>query len=195
VNRQRRLRRLVPDDDLFRRRASGESARSLAPDYGVVHTTLLDFFKRPEGVRGVRQAEKQLRAERRADADRRAAEWRLEQDARRRAKEQAKRERKQARHTKAAVHESASRRRRPSRNDYEAWLDERDAPVEPLTRHDLHSQNDDIAEGVVAEGGGIREVIEATDLRTLENVANVIDPEILKRAYDNDRLRKRQPPA
>jgi hypothetical protein len=63
----------------------------------------------------------------------------------------------------------------------------------PLTRADLHSQLDDIAAGIVAEGGGIRDVIEATDLRTLENVTNLIDPAILKRAYDNDLLRQAQP--
>jgi hypothetical protein len=38
-------------------------------------------------------------------------------------------------------------------------------------------------------------VLDATDLRTLENVKNLIDPAILKRAYDNDLLRRPQPPA
>jgi hypothetical protein len=192
VKRQRRLRKLVPDDALFRRRAAGESFRSLAPDYRVAHTTLMDYFKRPEGARALRQAENQLRAERRTAADSRTDERRLEREVRRKAKEQAKRERKQARDTKAASRESASRRRRPPRNDYEAWLDEHDAPVEPLTRADLHSQNDDIAASVVAEGGGIQDVIEATDLRTLENVTKLIDPAILKQALDNDVLRRTQ---
>lgn len=189
MKRQRRLRKLVPDDALFRRRAAGESFRSLAPDYRVAHTTLVDYFKRPEAALALREAEKQLRAERRAEADGRAAEQRLEREVRRKAAEQAKHERKQARDTKAASREAASRRRRPPRNDFEAWLDEHDAPVEPLTRADLHSQNDETAAAVVAEGGGILDVIEATDLRTRENVTNLIDPEILKRAYDNDLLR------
>jgi hypothetical protein len=194
VKRQRRLRKLVPDAELIRRRAAGESFRSLAPDYGVAHTTLLDYFERPEVVREVKQAEKQLRAEYRAMADRRTVERRLEREVGRKAREQAARERKQARDANAATREMASRRRR-ARNSYEAWLDERDAPVEQLTRADRHSQNDDIAASVVAEGGGIHDVIEATDLHTLANVMNLIDPEILKRAYDNDLLRNAQPPA
>jgi hypothetical protein len=188
VKRQRRLRKLVPDDALFRRRAPAESLRSLAPDYRVAHTTLVDHFKRPEAARALREAENQLRGERRAEADGRAAEQRLEREVRSKAAEQDKRERKQARDTKAASSEAASRRGRPPRNDYEAWLDERDAPIEPLARADLHSQNDDIAASVVAEGGGIQDVIEATDLRTLENVTNLIDPAILKQALDNDLL-------
>ena len=192
MKRRRQLRKLVPDADLIRRRAAGESLRPLASDYGVAHTTLLDYFERPEVAREIKQAEKQLLAEQRAVADRFAAEQRLEREVRRKAKEQAARERKQARDTQAVVRESASRRRRPPRNDYEAWLDEHDAPVEPLTRADLHSQNDDVAASVVAEGGGIQDVIEATDLRTLENVTNLIDPAILKQAMDNDVLRQTQ---
>jgi hypothetical protein len=40
----------------------------------------------------------------------------------------------------------------------------------------------------------VQAVLDATDLRTLENVKNLIDPAILKRAYDNDLLRRPQPP-
>ncbi len=108
------------------------------------------------------------------------------------AKEQAVRERKQARRAKAVVREITSRPRR-SRSDHAAWLDERDAR-QPLTRADLHSRNDDIAARVVADGGGVQAVLDATDLRTLENVKNLIDPAILKRAYDNDLLTRPQPP-
>ena len=194
MKRQRRLRKLVPDAELVRRRAAGESLRSLASDYGVAHTTLLDYFERPEVAREITQADKRLRAERRAAADRRAAERRLEREVRRKDKEQARRERQQASRTKAAEREIASRPRRRY-NSFAAWLDERDAPVEPSTRADRHSQNDDIAAGVVARGGGIQDVIEETDLRTVENVTNLIDPAILKRAYDNDLLRETQPPA
>ncbi len=146
---------------------------------------------RPEAARALRQAENQLRAERRAVTGRRAAEQGLEREVRRKAAEQAKRERTQAHYTKAASREFASPRR-PPRNSYEAWLDEHDAPVEPLTRADRHSQNDDIAASVVAEGGGIQDVIEATDLRTLENVTNLIDPAILNQALDNDVLTRTQ---
>jgi hypothetical protein len=35
-----RLRRLVPDRELVRRRAQGETLRRLACDYGVAHTPL-----------------------------------------------------------------------------------------------------------------------------------------------------------
>ncbi len=68
------------------------------------------------------------------------------------------------------------------RTDYELWLDERDArPRAPLTRADLRSKSDDRAAKAVADGGGIQAVIEATGLRTLENVLTGIDPEILDR--------------
>lgn len=41
----------------------------------------------------------------------------------------------------------------------------------------------------------MQEVIDATDLRTLENVVGLIDPAILKDAYDNDLLKQSQPRA
>ncbi len=41
MKRRRRLRRLVPDAELIRRRAAGEPLRELARDYEVAHTTLL----------------------------------------------------------------------------------------------------------------------------------------------------------
>jgi hypothetical protein len=43
-----RLRRLVPDAELMRRRAASEPLRRLARDYGVAHTTLARWFARPE---------------------------------------------------------------------------------------------------------------------------------------------------
>jgi len=43
----RGLRRLVPNSDLIRRRASGQTLRSLAADYDVSHTTLSRYFRRP----------------------------------------------------------------------------------------------------------------------------------------------------
>jgi len=149
-------------------------------------------FERARASLEIKDAEKQLRAERRALADRRAAERRLEQEIHKKASKHAAREREQARRADVAVREITSRPRR-SRSSHAAWLDKRDAR-QPLTRADLHSQNDDIAADVVAEGGGIQDAIEATDLHTLENVTNLIDPAILKRAYDNDLLRQAQPP-
>jgi hypothetical protein len=156
----------------------------LAVDYDVAHTTLMDYFKRPEVADELKQAERQLRAEQRVSLDRRSAERRLEREVRRRAKEQTARERKEDRQAAVVLAQQTARSRR-SRTPYEAWLDERDAR-RPLTRADLRSPLDDIAEHVVARGGGIQEVLEATDLRTLENVVSSIDPAILKVAYDND---------
>ena len=177
----RRLRKLVPDAELIRRRAADEPLRPLASDYNVAHTTLGRYFERPEVAKQVRQAAKQLRAERR-----------LEQEVRRKAREQAAAEREQARRAGAAVAERTSRRRRP-RSPYEAWLDEHDAR-RPLTRADLHSQSDETAARVVAAGGGMQAVIEATGLRTRENVVRLIDPAILKQALDNDALEQAPPP-
>ena len=46
-----------------------------------------------------------------------------------------------------------------------------------LSRTDLYSQNDDKAACVVAAGGGIQAVIEATDLRTRENALRLLEPD------------------
>jgi hypothetical protein len=190
MKRRRRLRKLVPDEELIRRRAAEEPLRELASDYNVVHTTLGRFFERPDVVRQLRQARQELRAGERALASRRSAERRLELETRRKAKEQAAAELAQAR---AAARTTERARGRRARTGYEAWLDERDARV-PLTRADLHSTHDQTAARVVAEGGGIQEVIKATDLRSLDNVTRSIDPAILAQAYDNDAIAKVQSP-
>jgi hypothetical protein len=191
VRRRRRLRRLVPDAELFRRRLAGEPLRALAGDYGVAHTTLGRYFERADVKAQLRQARQQLRAEQRALVVRRAAERRLEQEVRRKATEQAATEREQARQFRAAWAEYLSRRRAP-RSEYEAWVDERRAPRPPLSRADRHTTHDQIAARVVSAGGGIEDVIEATDLRTLSNVAG-LDPVIVAQAFDNDLLERAQP--
>lgn len=190
MKRRRRLRKLVPDQELIRRRAADEPLRELASDYNVAHTTLGRFFERPDVARQLRQARQELRAGERALANRRSAERRLELEIRRKAKEQAATELEQAR-AGAGITEHA-RRRRP-RTGYEGWLDERDARV-PWTRADLHSTHDQTAARIVAEGGGIQAIIEATDLRSLDNVTRSIDPAILAQAYDNDAIAKVQSP-
>jgi hypothetical protein len=159
VKRRPRLRRLVPDPELLRRRAAGEPLRELARDYDVAHTTLGRYFERPEVAKQLREAAKQLRAEQRAKR-------RLEREVRRMAKEQAAAERKQAGRARAAARERSSRRG-GVRSPCEAWLDERDAR-QPLTRSDLHSRADETAARIVAAGGGSEAVIEATGLRTLK---------------------------
>jgi hypothetical protein len=189
MKRRRRLRKLVPDAELIRRRAAGEPLRELASDYDVAHTTLGRFFERPDVASQLRQARKERQAGERALARRRSAERRLEQEVRRKARAQAATEREQAR--AAAAIAGRARRRRP-RTDYEAWLDEHDARV-PWTRADLHSGHDQAAARVVAEGGGIEAIIEATDLRSLDNVVRSIDPAILTKAYDNDAIAKTRP--
>ena len=50
----------------------------------------------------------------------------------------------------------------------------------------LRSKSDELAADAVTNGGGICAVIEATGLRTLDNVARSIDPAILVGAFDND---------
>jgi len=70
-----KLRKLIPDEALFRRRAGDEPLRDLAPDYGVSHTTLGRFFARPEAAKELKRVKRLLRAEQReAEAERRAAE-------------------------------------------------------------------------------------------------------------------------
>jgi hypothetical protein len=83
-----KLRKLVPDEELFRRRAGGEPLRDLAPDYGVCHTTLGRFFARPEVARALRRVERLIRTERREAAAVRRAEERASRTAQRQRKPQ-----------------------------------------------------------------------------------------------------------
>jgi hypothetical protein len=128
MKRSRRLRRLRPDSELYRRRAAGESLRVLAPAYGVAHTTLSRHFARRQAAAQLRQAKRRLQAERRALAARRPAG------------------------------------RDPSR----------------LT---------DKAARAAAAGGGLQALIEATGLRTLENLLGSLEPALLEQAFANDELR------
>jgi hypothetical protein len=108
MKHRRRLRNLVPDAELIRRRAAGEPLRELASDYDVAHTTLGRYFERLEVAKQLKQAAKQLRAEQRAVAARRSAERRLEQEVRRKARVQTAAEREQARRVRAAVGDRTS---------------------------------------------------------------------------------------
>jgi hypothetical protein len=186
VERHRRLRRLVPDAELVRRRAAGETLRALAADYGVAHTTLGRYFARAEAVRQLREAGQ---SERRAAVRRRVVERRAERAIRRQAKEQAALARAQARRAAAA----ASAVPWPRRSGEAGWLDERETR-RPLLRADLRSRNDELAERAVEAGGGVEAVIEATGLRTRANVLRAIDPAILVRAFDNAAASAAEPP-
>jgi hypothetical protein len=172
MSKLRRLRRLVPDEALFDRRVAGESLRAIAPDYGVEHTTLGDFFRRPDGVLGLEEAGGRLQAARSA---RQATERELQQGVRKRAEQDAKRDGEL----------KAWARRRPRRSGYEGWLDEHDAPKGGHSR-DRYSVNDDSAEAAVAAGGGVEQVINETGLRTRENALRNVDAQIMRRALAND---------
>jgi hypothetical protein len=64
------------------------------------------------------------------------------------------------------------------------------AEREHVRRADLHSLNDLTAARTVDAGGGMQAVIEATGLRTRENVLSSIDPTILEQAFRNDAAAK-----
>jgi len=89
VAASRALRRLVPDADLVRRRAAGESLRSLAADYAVAHTTLGRYLARKDAAADLRAARRSLQAEGRAAKARRLAERQIERTVRRQAKQEA----------------------------------------------------------------------------------------------------------
>ena len=172
MSKLRRLCRLVPDEALFDRRVAGESLRVLARDYGVVHTTLGDFFRRPDGVLGLEEARRRLR---RARTARKATERELQQDVRKRAQEDRKHDRRL----------ECWARRRPRRSGIEGWLDEHDAP-RGLSSRERFSVNDDLAETVVAGGGGVEQVIDVTGLRTRANALHSVDAQVMRRALAND---------
>lgn len=188
----RKLRKLVPDEDLFRRRAADEPLRQIAADYGVTHTTLGRFFERPDSEKQITLARKQLREEARAVREREASQRRLEREVRSKARAQEISERKQARQTSAVLAEQASRQRQYPAGSYEAWLNEQDLRRRSFTRRELHSTFDKQAEEVVAAGGGIQDVLEVTGLRTRKQVDELIDPAIVRDAFNNEVLRGRQ---
>jgi hypothetical protein len=74
-----------------------------------------------------------------------------------------------------------SRPRRTNQSDTQ-----KSAHYLPRTRADFHRGVDKLAAPAVVAGGGMQAVIAATGLRTRKNVLHLIDPEILKRAQEND---------
>jgi hypothetical protein len=153
MNRRRRLRRLVADEELLRRRAAGEPLQQLAGDYDVAHSTLCRYFARPVVKEQLKKVGRHLRAEQRQLTIRRAAERRLERHVRRKAEEQSAAEAEQERRYRAHFAAWTSGRRARG-SGYPAWLDERDAPRAPPARADRHSTYDKEAERTVIAGGG-----------------------------------------
>ena len=192
MKRLRRLRRLIADEELLRRRAAGEPLRQIAEDYDVAHTTLGRYFARRGVKEQLKNVRRELRTEQRQLAVRLAAERRLERHLRRKADEQAAAEAERERRYRAAL-AAWNSRGRASPGDFPAWLDERDAPRRPLTHADLHSTYDKEAAQTVTDGGGIQALLAATELPTLDAAADSIDPEILVRAFDNDAFERVQP--
>jgi hypothetical protein len=162
VKRYRRLRRLLPDDDLVRRRAAGEPLRRLALDYGVAHTTLARYFGRPEAAQQLRRARRGAQVERRAVAAEQLEERRLVREVRRQARERAAQARERARRAGSGA-------------------------GRPLTVGVRGTRINFLAEQAVRAGGGLEAVAEATGLRTRANVLQLIDVTLLLRALDNDR--------
>jgi hypothetical protein len=72
----------------------------------------------------------------------------------------------------------------PLRSGHLGWLDEHDAP-RGLSSRDRFSGSDDVAEAVVAAGGGVEQVMAATRL-SRGNALRNIDPQIMRRALAND---------
>jgi hypothetical protein len=170
VSKLRRLRRLVPDERLFDRRVAGESLRALAPDYAVEHSTLGDFFRRPDGVLGLQEARLRLEVEHEARQ--------AEEDLKRKVQERARAD---------EVHDRRIEEWTPPaepRTEVEARLYRNDAPRGP-TSQERYSPNDYRAERVVAAGGGLEQVMAATRLSRANALRN-IDAQIMQRALAND---------
>jgi hypothetical protein len=181
VPSSRSLRRLVPDQALLERRAAGESLRVLAGDYGVAHSTLLRYLRRPNVVLELREARRRLPERRKQARAKCARVRRLEQEVRRRAREEAKRDR---------ALDDWTPPQRSSSDPYLALLDHHDAPQGYISR-ELYSPNDRKAERAVAAGGGVEQVIKTTGLRSRENALRNIDPQIMLRALHNDARRSK----
>lgn len=173
MSKSRRLRRLVPDEALYDRRVAGETLRVLARDYGVVHSTLSRHFRRAEAVLELREAHRRLGAERKA---RQAEERHLKQEVQNRAREDEARDRRI---------EAWKPPKRSYASDEMRWLDSRDAP-RGLTSRQRYSANAWTAVEVVASGGGVEQVVEATGL-TRDHVLRRMDSQIARGAIANDR--------
>jgi hypothetical protein len=200
VKRRRYLkpRRLVVDENLYRRRVQGVTLRELAAEYGVSHTTLSRFLVRPDAVAKLKDAHLALRLEahQQREATRGVArQAAAERRARRPVEDVAPSE---SPHTAADAESppappGAVVSRRPTvdpplgpwASEYANWLDGRDHG-RVLTRRELWSTNDELAAEVTAAGQGIAAVIEVTRLNTEANVRRLIDPEIVERADKND---------
>jgi hypothetical protein len=155
MKRYRRLRRLVPDEELMRRRAAGEDFRGLAVDYGVAHTTLGRYFARPSVANELKAVRRMLRGEqavaRRAKALQDKEERALARKVYREAARQALLERERLDALARALLDDRSHKR--PRSAYEARLNAPDVR-QPWIRKDFVTRNDDRAAAAVQAGGG-----------------------------------------
>jgi len=189
VKGRRRLRRLIVDEALIRRRAAGEPLRDLARDYDVAHTTLSRYFVRPEVQKQLKEAGRQLRADQRQLSARRLAERRLEREVRQRAEEQAALERERKHHYRAE--HAKWKADRPAGGTQARLRHDHYEPELQLASH-LHSTYDQEALQVAAAGGGTQALLAKTELPTLESAADQIDPVILAQIFDNQALERAQ---
>ena len=122
--------------------AAGESYRSVGRAYGVAHTTVSDYLRRPEVVAQLREVRRRQQAERRALREQRVEERRAEKGLRVRARAEANLDR---------AHEAWRRSAKPlRRSELEVWLDEKEAPPRFPSREGW-SPNDELADQVARQ--------------------------------------------
>jgi hypothetical protein len=187
-------RRLVPDAELYQRRVQGATPRELANDYALSHTTLSRYLRRPDAKLQVREARAALRLkkrDRREESRRALQHGRPERQGNALAAAEPSPVFDEGGHAvvveEAAPAPLSAVERRANRypSDSADWLDDQDY-ARPPTRRETRSTNDEIADKVAAGGAGIAAVVDATGLRTEENLRRPIDPEIVARADLND---------
>ena len=194
-NRRQKLRAVA------RLLAAGLTQQAAGRELGVDERTIRRWTKLPGFESELAKARTRQERER---ARQRAHQRRADTAGRRRARQHPARERERAKPAPSAElgreEQPAAERKRPpaaarsareggrilSSADGEPHSqDEQEAPL-LLPRGDLHSGAEHAAARAVLAGGGMQAVIEASGLRSLENVLRLIDPAILARARQND---------
>jgi len=195
-NRRQKLRTVA------RLLAAGLTQQAAGRELDVNERTIRRWTKLPGFESELAKARARQERER---ARQRAHQRRADTAGRRRARQHPARERERAKPAPSAEpgreEQPAAERKRPpaaARSPREGGRilsivdgelgpsqDEQEAPL-LLPRGDLHSGHEHAAARAVLAGGGMQAVIEASGLRSLENVLRLIDPAILARARQND---------